>query len=139
MSALRIIFMGTADLACASLRALCQEKAFLVIAVVSQPDKPRGRDLKLQPTPVKTLALAEGLPVLQPARARDEAFITELRQLQPDLIAVAAYGQILPQAILDLPRFGCLNVHTSLLPKYRGAAPIQWALLNGDAETGVTI
>jgi methionyl-tRNA formyltransferase len=139
MPPLRIIFMGTADLACASLRALCREKDFTVIAVVSQPDKPKGRDLKLQPTPVKALALAEGLPVLQPSRARDEAFIAELRQLQPDLIAVAAYGQILPQAILDLPRFGCLNVHTSLLPKYRGAAPIQWAILNGDAETGVTI
>ena len=139
MSALRIIFMGTADLACASLRALCREKSFAVIAVVSQPDKPKGRDLKLQPTPVKALALAEGLLVLQPARARDEAFIAELRQLQPDLIAVAAYGQILPQAILDLPRYGCVNVHTSLLPKYRGAAPIQWAILNGDAETGVTI
>jgi methionyl-tRNA formyltransferase len=139
MSALRIIFMGTADLACASLRALRREKLFAVIAVVSQPDKPKGRDLKLQPTPVKALALAEGLPVLQPARARDEAFIAELRQLQPELIVVAAYGQILPQAILDLPRFGCLNVHTSLLPKYRGAAPIQWAILNGDAQTGVTI
>ena len=139
MPALRIIFMGTADLACASLRALCREKAFSVVAVVSQPDKPKGRDLKLQPTPVKGLALAQGLPVLQPARARDEAFIEELRRLQPDLIVVAAYGQILPQAILDLPRFGCVNVHTSLLPKYRGAAPIQWAILNGDIETGVTI
>lgn len=139
MSALRIIFMGTADLACASLLALCREESFAVIAVVSQPDKPKGRDLKLQPTPVKVLALSEGLSVLQPARARDEAFIAELRRLQPDLIAVAAYGQILPQSILDLPRFGCLNVHTSLLPKYRGAAPIQWAILNGDAETGVTI
>ena len=136
---LQIIFMGTADLACASLRALCREKSWQVIAVVSQPDKPRGRDLKLQPTPVKALALAEGLPVLQPARARHEDFIVELRALQPDLIVVAAYGQILPQAILELPRFGCINVHTSLLPKYRGAAPIQWAILNGDAESGVTI
>ena len=136
---LRIVFMGTADLACASLRALCREKTWQVIAVVSQPDKPRGRDLKLQPTPVKALALSEGLPVLQPLRARHEDFIAELRVLQPDLIVVAAYGQILPQAILDLPRFGCLNVHTSLLPKYRGAAPIQWAILNGDAESGVTI
>ena len=131
--------MGTAELACASLRALCLEKSFQVIAVVSQPDKPKGRDLKLQPTPVKELALTQGLPVLQPARARDEQFFTELRNLQPDLIVVAAYGQILPQAILDLPRFGCLNVHTSLLPKYRGAAPIQWAILNGDEQSGVTI
>jgi methionyl-tRNA formyltransferase len=121
------------------LRALCREKAIAVVAVISQPDKPKGRDLKLQPTPVKTLALAERLPVLQPARARDETFISELRRLAPDLIVVTAYGQILPQTVLDLPRFGCLNVHTSLLPKYRGAAPIQWAILNGDSETGVTI
>jgi methionyl-tRNA formyltransferase len=139
MAALHVIFMGTAELACASLRALCRDHSLSIIAVVSQPDKPKGRELKLQPTPVKALALAEGLPVLQPSRARDEAFIAELRRLQPDLIAVAAYGQILPQAILDLPLFGCLNVHTSLLPKYRGAAPIQWAILNGDTETGVTI
>ena len=139
MPPLRIIFMGTADLACASLRALCREPSFQVIAVVSQPDKPKGRDMKLQPTPVKELALAEGLPVLQPRRARDEEFIAQLRALQPDLIVVAAYGQILPQSLLDIPRLGCLNVHTSLLPKYRGAAPIQWAILDGDAETGVTI
>jgi methionyl-tRNA formyltransferase len=139
MSRPRIIFMGTADLACASLEALCREKSFEILAVVSQPDKPRGRELKLQPTPVKALALSEGLPVLQPERARNEAFIAQLNTLQPDLVVVAAYGQILPQALLDVPRFGCLNVHTSLLPKYRGAAPIQWAILNGDAETGVTI
>jgi len=131
--------MGTADLACASLRALCREKSLQVIAVVSQPDKPKGRDMKLQPTPVKELALAEGLAVLQPRRARDEDFIAQLRSLQPDLIVVAAYGQILPQSLLDIPRLGCLNVHTSLLPRYRGAAPIQWAILDGDAETGVTI
>lgn len=131
--------MGTADLACASLRALCREKSFQVIAVVSQPDKPKGRDMKLQSTPVKELALAEGLPVLQPRRARDEEFIAQLRSLAPDLIVVAAYGQILPQSLLDIPRLGCLNVHTSLLPKYRGAAPIQWAILDGEAETGVTI
>lgn len=139
MLPLKIIFMGTADLACASLEALLREPAFRIIAVVSQPDKPRGRDLQIQPTPVKAAALAAGLPVLQPARARDAAFIEQLSQLQPDLIVVAAYGQILPQALLDLPRFGCLNVHTSLLPKYRGAAPIQWAILDGERETGVTI
>ena len=131
--------MGTAELAGASLRALCREKSFEIVAVVSQPDKPRGRDLKLQPTPVKAVATAQGLTVLQPKRARDETFIAELRHLAPDLMVVAAYGQILPAAILDLPRHGCLNVHTSLLPKYRGAAPIQWAILNGEAETGVTI
>jgi len=138
-SPLRIIFMGTAELAGASLRALCREKSFQLIAVVSQPDKPKGRDLKLQPTPVKQVAAAAGLPVLQPERARNPDFIEQLRALQPDLIVVAAYGQILPQAILDLPRFGCVNVHTSLLPKYRGAAPIQWAILNDEPETGVTI
>ena len=138
-SALRIVFMGTADLACASLRALCREITVQIIAVVSQPDKPKGRDMKLQSTPVKALAIAEGLPVLQPSRARDEEFIAQLRALQPDLIVVAAYGQILPQSLLDIPRLGCLNVHTSLLPEYRGAAPIQWAILDGKAETGVTI
>jgi len=131
--------MGTAELAGASLRALCREQTFQMLAVVSQPDKPKGRDLKVQPTPVKAVAMSEGLPVLQPKRARDEAFIAELRIHQPDLIVVAAYGQILPAAILELPRYGCINVHTSLLPKYRGAAPIQWAIIEGEAETGVTI
>ena len=139
MTALRIIFMGTAELSCASLAALAADEKFHVAAVVTQPDRPKGRDLKPQPSPVKSLALRLGLPVLQPERARDEQFITELRALQPDLIVVVAYGQILPPAILDLPRHGCLNVHTSLLPKYRGAAPIQWAIANGDTGTGVTI
>jgi methionyl-tRNA formyltransferase len=139
MPALRVVFMGTAELSCASLRALCESPDYQVVAVVTQPDRPKGRDLKLQPSPVKELALSVNLPVLQPERARAEDFLAELRAGQPDLIAVAAYGQILPQSILDLPRYGCLNVHTSLLPKYRGAAPIQWAILNGEAETGVTI
>ena len=137
--ALRIIFMGTAELACASLTALTQSPAFKVLAVVTQPDRPKGRDLKLQPSPVKESALRLGLPVLQPERARNENFVQDLRKLQPDLIVVAAYGQILPPAILELPRLGCLNVHTSLLPKYRGASPIQSALLNDESETGVTI
>ena len=131
--------MGTAELSCDSLRGLLESPDFNVVAVVTQPDRPKGRDLKLQPSPVKVLGLSAKLPVLQPERARSEEFLQELRALQPDLIAVAAYGQILPASILDLPRFGCLNVHTSLLPKYRGAAPIQWAILNGDTETGVTI
>jgi methionyl-tRNA formyltransferase len=139
MPPLKTIFMGTAELACASLQALRREPAVQLAAVVSQPDKPRGRDLKLQPTPVKAVALSAAIPVLQPARARDVAFIEQLRQLQADLIVVAAYGQILPPAILELPRFGCLNVHASLLPRHRGAAPIQWAILEGDVETGVTI
>jgi methionyl-tRNA formyltransferase len=136
---LRIVFMGTAELACASLSALREGTGFEVVAVVTQPDRPKGRALKLQPSPVKETALAAGLPVLQPERARDAAFVEALRQLQPHFIVVAAYGQLLPTAILTLPTLGCVNVHTSLLPKYRGAAPIQWAILNGEAETGVTI
>jgi methionyl-tRNA formyltransferase len=139
MAALRIIFMGTPDLAAVSLQALLHAPEFEIVAIVTQPDHPKGRGLKLQPTPVKEIALQKKLPVLQPDRARDEQFIQSLRALAPDLIAVTAYGQILPQSILDLPRFGCLNVHTSLLPKYRGAAPIQRAVLNGESETGVTI
>lgn len=139
MSRLRIVFMGTPVLAQVSLEALLREPVFQIAGVVTQPDKPKGRELKLQPSPVKEVAVRAGLPVLQPAKAREEDFIAELRRLQPELIAVAAYGQILPKAILELPPFGCLNVHTSLLPRYRGAAPIQWAILNGDPETGVTI
>jgi methionyl-tRNA formyltransferase len=134
---LRIIFMGTAELSCPSLELLARD--FSVAAVVTQPDKPKGRELKLQASPVKILAEKLKLPVLQPLKARDEHFIARLCELKPDLIVVAAYGQILPQAILDLPPHGCLNVHPSLLPKYRGAAPIQWAIANGDTETGVAI
>lgn len=131
--------MGTAELACPSLQALLDFPAVRVRAVVTQPDRPKGRDLKLEPGHVKKLALSRGIPVLQPLKARAEPFIAELRQFAPDLIVVVAYGQILPQTILDIPRFGCLNVHTSILPKYRGAAPIQWAIFNGETETGVTI
>ncbi len=131
--------MGTPELSRASLQALLAASDLQVVAVVTQPDRPKGRDLKLAPSPVKTLAESRNLPLFQPERARDEGFIGELAALRPDLIAVAAYGQILPRAILDLPVHGCLNVHTSLLPKYRGAAPIQWAILNGDPVTGVTI
>ncbi len=131
--------MGTAELACASLKALCSEKTFHVVAVVTQPDRPKGRDLKLQFSPVKEVAISADLPVLQPEKARHESFIEELKRFEPELIAVAAYGQILPAAILNLPQHGCLNVHTSLLPKYRGAAPIQWAILDDEPETGVTI
>ena len=139
MNPLRLIFMGTPPLAATVLEALLAGPEWNLLAVVTQPDQPRGRDLKLQPSAVKELALGRNLPVLQPERARDPAFIEQIRSLAPDLIVVAAYGQILPQALLDVPRFACLNVHTSLLPKYRGAAPIQWAILNGDAESGVTI
>ena len=131
--------MGTAELACASLSALAASPLFQVVAVVTQPDRPKGRDLKLQPSAVKETASRLGLPVLQPEKARDPLFVQTLRELRPDLMVVAAYGQILPQSILDLAPSGCLNVHTSILPRYRGAAPIQWAILNGDPETGVTI
>jgi methionyl-tRNA formyltransferase len=136
---LRIIFMGTPELAAVSLGALLHEPAFQLVAAVTQPDRPKGRDLKLQPSPVKEIAQKIGLRVLQPEKARDEKFIADLSKLQPEVITVAAFGQILPKKILELPRFGCLNVHTSLLPKYRGAAPIQWAIANGETETGVTI
>ena len=139
MARLRIIFMGTPELAAVNLETLRREPAFEIAAVITQPDRPKGRELKLQPSPVKIIAMRAGLPVLQPEQAHDEHLIAELQRLQPDLIAVAAFGQILPGRILELPRFGCLNVHTSLLPKYRGAAPIQWAILNDESETGVTI
>jgi methionyl-tRNA formyltransferase len=139
MTPLRLIFMGTAPLAAASLEKLLPWPQGHLLAVVTQPDRPKGRDLKPQPSPVKLVAQRVGLPLLQPEKAKAPAFLEQLRELQPDLIVVAAYGQILPPALLDLPRYRCLNVHASLLPKYRGAAPIQWCLLNGDADTGVTI
>lgn len=135
----KAVFFGTAEIACPSLEALAEGGFAQVIAAVSQPDKPRGRDLKVQPTPVKELALKLEIPVLQPERARNESFLAELRALAPDVIVVMAYGQILPPALLEIPPHGCVNIHTSILPKYRGAAPIQWALLNGDVETGVTL
>lgn len=131
--------MGTADLAATVLRRLAADPRWSVVLAVSQPDRPKGRDLALQPTPVKRAALEAGIPVDQPAKARDPGFLDRLRALAPDLIVVAAYGQLLPQALLDIPRHGCLNVHTSLLPAYRGAAPIQWALADGLHETGVTL
>jgi methionyl-tRNA formyltransferase len=134
-----VVFMGTAELACASLQALLRSNHFVVQAVVTQPARPKGRDLKPQASPVQKLAGAAGLAVLQPEKASDPAFIQRLAEFKAEVIVVAAYGQILPRAILDLPQFGCVNVHASLLPKYRGAAPIQWAILNNDAETGVTI
>jgi methionyl-tRNA formyltransferase len=131
--------MGTAELARAGLQALLGDSEFSVVTAVTQPDRPKGRDLKPHPSPVKQLAVSAELPVLQPTRARDPQFIDSLAALAPDLIVVAAYGQILPQKLLDVPRYGCLNVHASLLPKYRGAAPIQWAIIDGEKETGVTI
>ena len=131
--------MGTAGLACPSLVALSVWGGSDVVSVVTQPDRPRGRKLQLQPSCVKQCAEKLGLPLQQPETLRDDVAFYALAVLEPDLIVVAAYGQILPSAVLDLPPHGCLNVHASILPRYRGAAPIQWALLNGDNETGVTI
>lgn len=135
---MRAVFMGTPEIAATVLKSVLDSK-HEVIAVVTQTDKPKGRGHEMAYPPVKEVALAAGIPVLQPQRARDEMFIEELRKLNPDIILVAAYGKLLPKAILDMPRFGCINVHASLLPKYRGASPIQWAVLNGDEKSGVTI
>lgn len=134
---MRVIFMGTPDFAVPSLQALL-DAGHEVCAVYTQPDKPRGRGHKLSPPPVKVLAQGHGLPVCQPATLRDAAVQQQLSALSPDLIVVVAYGKLLPQAVLDIPRYGCINVHGSLLPKYRGAAPIQWAVLDGQKVTGVT-
>ena len=135
---MRIVFMGTPDFSVPALRALV-EAGHQVTAVVTQPDKPKGRGKNLMPTPVKEVALKYDLPVYQPKRAKEPEFIETLRGLKPDVIVVAAFGQIITKEILEMPRFGCVNVHASLLPAYRGAAPIQWAVINGDKESGVTI
>ena len=134
---MRVVFMGTPDFAAASLRRLLEED-FAIVGVFTQPDKPQNRGMKLAASPVKVLALQAGLPVYQPETLRDDAVLEQLRALQPDVLAVVAYGKLLPEAVLALPRFGAVNVHGSLLPKYRGAAPIQWAILNGDETTGVS-
>lgn len=136
---MRIVFMGTPSFAVASLEALVRA-GHQVAGVFSQPDKPVGRHQnKLRPTPVKECAQAHGIPVCQPEKLRDGTALALLRELDPELIVAAAYGRILPDDILALPPKGCINVHSSLLPKYRGSAPINWAILNGDSETGVTI
>ncbi|MEE9252750.1 MAG: methionyl-tRNA formyltransferase [Thermodesulfobacteriota bacterium] len=134
---MRIVFMGTPDFAIPSLRALI-ESGRDVVGVVTQPDKPKGRGRKLEPPPIKALAERHGIRVLQPAKIKTDQFYKELSELRPDLICVAAYGKILPKNILDLPTTGCINVHASLLPKLRGAAPINWALIRGDTVTGIT-
>lgn len=135
---MKIVFMGTPDFAVPSLNALSISKKDIA-AVVTQPDKPSGRGKKLTPPPVKTVALNSGIRVLQPERIKDEAFVNTIKEINPDVIVVAAYGKILPAKILHLPKYGCINVHASLLPKYRGAAPINWAIINGEKETGITI
>lgn len=135
---LRIVFAGTPDFALASLTALIDAQ-FTVIATYTQPDRPAGRGRKLTSSPVKNFALKHNIPVYQPISLRDNQAQDELRALSPDLMVVAAYGLILPQAVLDIPTYGCINVHSSRLPKWRGAAPIQHAILAGDSDTGVTI
>lgn len=133
---MNVVFMGTPEFAVPTLEKLIQFHH--VAAAVTQPDKQKGRGKKLSFPPVKEAALKHGIPVLQPAKARDEKFIEDLEHLAPDVIVVVAYGQILPERILNIPKYGCINVHGSLLPKYRGAGPIQWAVLNGERETGIT-
>lgn len=135
---MRVVFMGTPDFAVGTLESLI-EVGHQVAAVVTQPDKPKGRGKSLTMTPVKEAALAHRIPVYQPKKVREPEFVDNLRAIAPDVIVVAAFGQIISKEILEMPRYGCINVHASLLPAYRGAAPIQWAVINGDRETGVTI
>ncbi len=135
---LNILFMGTPDFAEESLRAV-YNAGYNIIGVVTNVDKPKGRGMKMMQSPVKEFAISKNIPVYQPEKVRkNEEFINNIKQLNPDVICVVAYGKILPKEILDIPRLGCINVHGSLLPKYRGAAPIQWAVLNGDKITGIT-
>lgn len=136
MEKLKVIFMGTPDFAVPSLAALTDKTE--ILCVVTQPDRPKGRGHKLQPPPVKVFAEENNLRVIQPLKVKAPEVVAQLAELKPDLIVVVAFGQILSQAILDIPRFGCINVHASLLPKYRGAAPIEWAMINGEQVTGIT-
>jgi len=136
---MRIVFMGTPDFAVGSLQALCESGKHEILAVVTQPDRPKGRGNKLLQTPVKEYAMAQGLTVSQPQKVKTPEFVELLHELQPELIVVAAFGQFLSKEILELPKYGCINVHASLLPKYRGAAPIQYAIIKGEKESGVTI
>jgi len=135
---LNILFMGTPDFAKESLEAI-YSAGYNVIGAVTNPDKPKGRGMKMIPSPVKEFAIEKNIPVYQPLKVRNNIeFIEEMKVLNPDVICVVAYGKILPKEILDIPRLGCINVHGSLLPKYRGAAPIQWAVINGEKQTGIT-
>lgn len=134
---MKIVFMGTPDFSVPTLECLIQSR-HQVIGVVTQPDKPKGRGKEIQMSPVKETALRCGISVYQPVRARDEAFVEEMRALEPDVMVVIAFGQILSKELLEVPKYGCINIHASLLPAYRGAAPIQWAVINGDKETGIT-
>ena len=134
---MRVVFMGTPDFSVGTLRELAKA-GHEIAGVISQPDKPKGRGKNLQPTPVKEAAMELGLPVYQPKKVRDPEFIQVMKELNPDVIVVVAFGQIIPKEILHMPKYGCINVHASLLPTYRGAAPIQWAVINGDKVSGVT-
>jgi len=134
---LRVIFMGTPQFACPTLQRLI-DRGDEIPAVVTQPDRPKGRGQKSVPPPVKELAERHGLPVLQPIKVRAPEFIESVREMNPDVVVVVAFGQILPKALLEIPRYGCINVHASLLPRYRGAAPLNWCVINGEIETGVT-
>ncbi|WP_298000117.1 methionyl-tRNA formyltransferase [uncultured Phascolarctobacterium sp.] len=136
---MRIVFIGTPDFAVGSLQALCESGKHEIVGVVTQPDRPKGRGNKMLMTPVKEYALEQGLTVYQPQKVKTPEFVQTLRELQPELIVVAAFGQFLSREILELPPHGCINVHASLLPKYRGAAPIQYAIIKGEKESGVTI
>ena len=135
---MRILFMGTSEFAVPALKALISHK-FELIGLVTQPDRPSGRGKRLSPPPVKVIAAEHNIPIYQPEKVRKPDFVKILKRLAPDVIVVAAFGQLLPQTVLDIPPCGTINLHPSLLPKYRGAAPIQWALMNGEAETGVTL
>ncbi len=135
---LNVLFMGTPDFAAESLKSLVEEK-YNIVGVVTNPDRPKGRGMKMIASPVKEYALENGLDVYQPEKVKNnEEFIEKIKVLNPDIICVVAYGKILPKEILQIPKYGCINVHASILPQYRGAAPIQWAVLNGDKQTGVT-
>ena len=134
---MRVVFMGTPDIAATCLKKILAD-SFQVVGVYTQPDRPKGRGMKLVQSPVKEVALAHGIPVFQPENFREEETVEQLRALQPDVVAVVAYGRILPQRVLDIAPKGFVNIHASLLPKYRGAAPYQWAVLDGLTETGVT-
>ena len=136
---MRIVFMGTPDFAVGSLAALAECGKYEIVGVVTQPDRPKGRGNKMLMTPVKEYAISKGYEVYQPQKVKTPEFVQILRDMQPDLIVVAAFGQFLSQEILSMPKYGCINVHASLLPKYRGAAPIQYAIIKGESESGVTI
>lgn len=134
---MRVVFMGTPDIAATCLKKILED-GFDVVAVYTKPDRPKGRGMKMEISPVKQIAVEAGIPVFQPENFREEETVQQLRDLKPDVCAVVAYGRLLPQNVLDVPTYGCINIHASALPKYRGSAPYQWTVLDGQTETGVT-